>query len=131
MNKSRLAWAITGSAHYIEECLDFLLTLDDADLCPGQAAEEAIKMYGFNVNDFREEILMYSDETTSSSPPPAGRFYKGNCHTFAMDPVRSIRVAKRVLVSNLYSQAGKCRVPTIVYSCDIALEMETTVPGIK
>jgi flavoprotein len=32
------------------------------------------------------------------------------------------------LVTNLYSQAGKCRVPSIVYPCDIAPEMETTAP---
>ncbi|MFZ2168166.1 MAG: hypothetical protein WAW61_00860 [Methylococcaceae bacterium] len=32
MNKPRLAWAITSSGHYIEECLGFLPTLDDAEL---------------------------------------------------------------------------------------------------
>jgi hypothetical protein len=31
----------------------------------------------------------------------------------------------------LYSQAGKCRVESIVYPCDIAPEMETTAPGQK
>jgi flavoprotein len=35
------------------------------------------------------------------------------------------------LVTNLYSQAGKCRVASIVYPCDIAPEMETTAPGNK
>jgi hypothetical protein len=35
------------------------------------------------------------------------------------------------LVTNLYSQAGKCRVPSIVYPCDIAPEIETTAPGGK
>jgi hypothetical protein len=35
------------------------------------------------------------------------------------------------LVTNLYAQAGKCRVPSIVYPCDIAPEMETTAPGGK
>ena len=35
------------------------------------------------------------------------------------------------LVTNLYSQAGKCRVPSIVYPCDIAPEMETTAPSGK
>jgi flavoprotein len=35
------------------------------------------------------------------------------------------------LVTNLYSQAGKCRVESIVYPCDIAPEMETTAPGNK
>ena len=131
MNKPRLAWAITGSGHYIEECLDFLLTLDDVDLYLSQAAEEVIRMYGFNLNDIREKMPVYRDKTASS--PPVGHFYKGYYHTFVMAPA----VAKCVLgiadtlVTNLYSQAGKCRVPSIVYPCDIAPEMETTAPGGK
>jgi flavoprotein len=34
-------------------------------------------------------------------------------------------------VTNIYTQAGKCKVPSIVYPCDIAPEMETTAPGGK
>jgi len=135
MNKPRLAWAITGSGHYIEECLDFLLKLDDVDLYLSQAAEEVIKMYGINLNDIREKMPVYRDKTASS--PPVGHFYKGYYHTFVMAPATSNTVAKCVLgiadslVTNLYSQAGKCRVPSIVYPCDIAPEMETTAPGDK
>ncbi|MEY3289026.1 MAG: hypothetical protein RLZZ419_1268 [Pseudomonadota bacterium] len=135
MNKPRLAWAITGSGHYIEECLNFLLTLDDVDLYLSQAAEEVIKMYGFNLNDIREKMPVYRDKAASS--PPVGHFYKGYYHTFVMAPATSNTVAKCVLgisdslVTNLYSQAGKCRVPSIVYPCDIAPEMETTAPGSK
>jgi dihydromethanopterin reductase (acceptor) len=135
MNKPRLAWAITGSGHYIEECLDFLLTLDNVDLYLSQAAEEVIKMYGFNLNDIREKMPVYRDKTASS--PPVGHFYKGYYHTFVMAPATSNTVAKCVLgiadslVTNLYAQAGKCRVPSIVYPCDIAPEMETTAPGGK
>ena len=135
MNKPRLAWAITGSGHYIEECLDFLLTLNDVDLYLSQAAEEVIKMYGINLNAIREKMPVYRDKTASS--PPVGHFYKGYYHTFVMAPTTSNTVAKCVLgiadslVTNLYSQAGKCRVPSIVYPCDIAQEMETTAPGGK
>ena len=35
------------------------------------------------------------------------------------------------LVTNLYAQAGKCRVESIVYPCDTAPELETTAPGNK
>jgi dihydromethanopterin reductase (acceptor) len=54
-----------------------------------------------------------------------------------MAPATSNTVAKCVLgiadslVTNLYAQAGKCRVPSIVYPCDTAPEMETTAPGGK
>ena len=135
MDKPRLAWAITGSGHYIKECLDFLLTLDHVDLYISQAGEEVLRMYGIDLKDIREQMPVYRDKTASS--PPVGHFYKGHYHTFVMAPATSNTVAKCVLgisdslVTNLYSQAGKCRVPSIVYPCDIAPEMETTAPGNK
>ncbi|MCX7104108.1 MAG: flavoprotein [Methylococcales bacterium] len=135
MKKPRLAWALTGSGHYIEECLNFLLTLDDVDLYLSQAAEEVIKMYGFTLDDIRQKMPVYRDKAASS--PPVGHFYKGYYHTFVMAPATSNTIAKCVLgisdslVTNLYSQAGKCRVPSIVYPCDISPEMETTAPGGK
>ncbi|MEE7625520.1 flavoprotein [Methylobacter sp. Wu8] len=135
MPKSRLAWAITGSGHYIEECLDFLLTLDEVDLYLSQAGEEVLKMYGINLDDVRKKMPVYRDKAASA--PPVGHFYKGHYHTFVMAPTTSNTVAKCVLgisdslVTNLYSQAGKCKVQSIVYPCDIAPEMETTAPGGK
>ena len=135
MDKPRLAWAITGSGHYIEECLEFLLTLKAADLYISQAGEEVLKMYGISLNEIRERIPVYRDKAASS--PPVGLFYKGYYHTFVMAPATSNTIAKCVLgiadslVTNLYSQAGKCRIPSIVYPCDIAPEMETTAPGGK
>ncbi len=135
MAKPRLAWAITGSGHYIEECLAFLLTLDAVDLYISPAGEEVLKMYGIDLNDIRTKMPVYRDKAASS--PPVGHFYKGYYHTFVMAPTTSNTVAKCVLgiadnlVTNLYSQSGKCRVPSIVYPCDIAPEMETTAPGGK
>lgn len=133
MDKPRLAWAITGSGHYIEQCVDFLLTLDHVDLYLSLAGEEVLRMYGVNLNKLREKMPVYRDKTASS--PPVGHFYKGYYHTFVMAPATSNTVAKCVLgiadtlVTNLYSQAGKCRVPCIVYPCDIAPEIKTTAPG--
>jgi dihydromethanopterin reductase (acceptor) len=135
MDKPRLAWAITGSGHYIEECLDFLMTLNNVDLYLSQAGEEVLLMYGISLNDVRKKMPVYRDKTASA--PPVGHFYKGYYHTFVMAPTTSNTIAKCVLgiadslVTNLYSQAGKCRVPSIVYPCDIAPEMETTAPGGK
>jgi flavoprotein len=132
MTQPRLAWGITGSGHYIEECLEFLLTLDHVDLYLSQAGEEVLKMYGVDLKDVREKMPVYRDKAASS--PPVGLFYTGYYHTFVMAPTTSNTIAKCVLgiadslVTNLYSQAGKCRVPSIVYPCDIAPEMETTAP---
>jgi len=135
MNAPRLAWAITGSGHYIEESLTFMLTLDNVDLYLSQAGEEVLKMYGIKLADLQNRLPVYRDKAASA--PPVGLFYKGYYHTFVMAPTTSNTVAKCVLgiadslVTNLYSQAGKCRIPSIVYPCDIAPEMETTAPGHK
>ena len=135
MQAARLAWALTGSGHYIEECLEFMLTLDNVDLYLSQAGEEVLKMYGVNLNDIKTKLPVYRDRAASA--PPVGLFYKGYYHTFVMAPTTSNTIAKCVLgiadslVTNLYSQAGKCRVASIVYPCDIAPEMETTAPGNK
>lgn len=135
MKAPRLAWAITGSGHYIEECLEFMLSLDNVDCYLSQAGEEVLKMYGIHINDIKDKMPVYRDRAASA--PPVGLFYKGYYHTFVMAPTTSNTIAKCVLgiadslVTNLYSQAGKCRVESIVYPCDIAPEMETTAPGNK
>lgn len=33
------------------------------------------------------------------------------------------------LATNVFAQAGKCRIPAIVFACDTAPELETTAPG--
>ncbi len=135
MKQPRLAWAVTGSGHYIEECIEFLLTLERVDLYLSQAGEEVLKMYNIDINSLRQNMPVYRDKAASA--PPVGLFYTGYYHTFVMAPTTSNTIAKCVLgiadslVTNLYSQAGKCRVPSIVYPCDIAPEMETTAPKKK
>ena len=50
-------------------------------------------------------------------------------------PATSNTVAKCVygisdnLATNVFAQAGKCRVPTIVFACDTAPELETRAPA--
>ncbi len=135
MKSPRLAWAITGSGHYITECLDFILSLDRVDLYISQAGEEVLKMYGIDIQEIRKKMPVYRDKAASA--PPVGLFYKDYYHTFVMAPTTSNTIAKCVLgiadslVTNLYSQAGKCRIENIVYPCDIAPAMETTAPSGK
>lgn len=133
MLSPRIAWAVTGSGHYIEDCIELMLTLDDVDLYLSQAGEEVLKMYGIQINGLRNHLRIYRDKAASA--PPVGLFYKSYYHTLIVAPTTSNTVAKCVLgiadslVTNLYSQAGKCRVPNIVYPCDIAPEMKTTAPS--
>jgi flavoprotein len=71
---------------------------------------------------------------TTASAAPVGAFYYGVYHTLVVAPATSNTVAKCVygisdtLATNVFAQAGKCRVPTIVFACDTAPELETEAP---
>jgi flavoprotein len=75
MQTQRLAWAISGSGHYIEECVEFMLTLNNVDLYLSQAGEEVLKMYGISLASLKDKMPVYRDKAASA--PPVGLFYKG------------------------------------------------------
>ena len=130
--KPRLAWAVTGSGHYLEECLDIIRDLDDVDLFYSRAGEEVIRMYGHDPKTINGDGRTYHDRAASS--PPVGLFYRGDYHTLVVAPATSNTVAKMVLglsdslVTNVYAQAGKCRIPSIILACDTEPEMDTPAP---
>ena len=136
MNKherGRIAWAITGSGHYLEECLDLAGQLPNLDLFLSEAAAEVLHSYGYPVKDLKERYRVFRD--TTASAPPVGLFYHGVYDLLVVAPATSNTVAKMVygisdtLVTNVYAQAGKCRVPSVVFACDVAPEMDTQAPG--
>ncbi len=128
MQKQRLAWAITGSGHYLRECLDYLQTIENVDIYLSKAAAEIIKQYGFQMQLDATGHKVYQDKTASSVPVEL--FYEGKYHTLVIAPATSNTVAKMAygfsdsLVTNLYAQAGKTRVPSIVFACDTVPEVE-------
>jgi dihydromethanopterin reductase (acceptor) len=132
VNQQRLAWAITGSGHYLRESLEILTSLDSVDIFLSKAASEIIKQYGFQ--DMLESTghRVYQDKTASSVPVEL--FYEGKYHTLVISPVTSNTIAKMAygfsdsLVTNLYAQAGKTRVNSIVFACDTAPELESEAP---
>ena len=130
--KPRIAWGITGSGHYLEECLDIIRNLDNVDLFYSRAGEEVIRMYGHDPKTINNKSRVYRDRAASS--PPVALFYQGDYHTFVVAPATSNTVAKMVLglsdtlVSNIYAQAGKCLIPSIILACDTEPEMDTLAP---
>ena len=72
---------------------------------------------------------------TTASAAPVGRFYHGDYHTLVLAPATSNTVAKCVygisdnLATNVFAQAGKCRVPVVVFACDTGPELETRAPA--
>ena len=105
--------------------------LDDVDLFVSRAAAEVVRMYKQELK-LPKSARMFEDKTASAVP--VGAFYYGIYHTLVVGPATSNTVAKCVfgisdtLVTNVFAQAGKCRVPTIVFACDTAPELETEAP---
>lgn len=132
-DSGRTAWAITGSGHYLTECLRLAEQLPDVDLFLSKAAAEVLQVYGFPVKELKQRFRIFHDN--SASAPPVGLFYEGVYKQLVVAPATSNSVAKMVcgisdtLVTNVYAQAGKCRVPSIVFACDVEPEMETEAPG--
>jgi flavoprotein len=127
----RWGWALTGSGHFLKESLILVRDLEDVDLFLSRAADEVLRMY-------KQELALprstrtYRDTTASAFP--VGQFYYGVYHTLIVAPATSNAVAKFVygisddLVSNVFAQGGKCRVPVIVFACDTAPELITEAP---
>src|SRR5579862_68108 len=127
----RWGWALTGSGHFFKECLRMVADLDEVDLFVSKAASEVVRMYR---QEFKLPKTARVFRDTTASAAPVGLFYYGTYHTLILAPATSNTVAKCVvgisdtLVTNVFAQAGKCRVPAIVFACDSAPEMDTEAP---
>jgi dihydromethanopterin reductase (acceptor) len=127
----RWGWALTGSGHFFNECLDLARELEHVDLFVSKAAGEVLRQYKQTL-DLPKTARVYKDIAASS--PQVGYFYHGVYHTLVIAPATSNIVAKFVygisdnLASNVFAQAGKCRIPSIVFACDTAPELLTRSP---
>jgi len=128
----RFGWALTGSGHFFKECIAIMRDLDHLDVFVSKAAAEVMRMYKQELM-LPEGTRIFKDTTASAAP--VGNFYFGVYHTLIVAPASSNTVAKCVygisdnLATNCFAQAGKCRVPTIVFACDTAPEMDTEAPS--
>jgi len=129
--KPRFGWALTGSGHFFKESLAIMRALPNLDVFVSKAAAEVIRMYKQEF-ELPESVRIFKDTTASAAP--VGAFYYGVYHTLVLAPATSNTVAKCVagisdnLATNVFAQAGKCRVPTIVFACDTAPVMDTEAP---
>lgn len=129
----RVAWVLTGSGHYLKECMEIVQGVPGVDLFLSEAAGEVLKMYGYDLAAFKQGMKVYRDNTASSVPVTF--LYGGDYHTVVIGPASSNTVAKCVagisdtLATNIYAQAGKCRIPSIVFACDTAPALISEAPG--
>ena len=133
MNKKRIAWCITGSGHYLKESVDLMLTLDNEDLYLSKAGEEVLKWYNYDLSIFKKnKIKIFKDVTASASP--VSLLYESIYKLVVISPATSNTIALMAqgisdsLVTNMFAQAGKCEVKSLVFACDTEPVVITQAP---
>jgi dihydromethanopterin reductase (acceptor) len=134
--RSRFAWCITGSGHYLEESIALAAKLPALDLFLSDAAEEVLPIYGLRLEDLRVRFgpgfRLLRDKTASAVP--VGMLYDDVYHTVVIAPATSNTVAKcalglsDTLPTNMFAQAGKLGIPSIVFACDTEPVVVTKSP---
>ena len=138
MKPARIAWGLTGSGHFLKESLEIALAVNEQhpgliDFFLSEAATEVLHMYTLSVDELRKRAKVFRDQTASAAP--VGLFYHGEYHTVVIGPATSNTVAKCVvgisdtLITNIFAQAGKQRIPCIVFACDTEPVVETESPS--
>jgi dihydromethanopterin reductase (acceptor) len=131
--EKHIAWAITGAGHALKDCVDVLLKCDRTDIFLSRAADEILRVYDLYARLEKSRLRIFRDD--SASAPVTSRFYAAVYSALVVAPATSNSVAKFVhgisdtLVTNLFAQAGKSRVPIFVYPTDLDPEMESIGPG--
>jgi dihydromethanopterin reductase (acceptor) len=132
VSRRRFAWALTGSGHMLEESLALAARLPDVDLFLSSAAEEVLPIYGIEIDGLRERFRLFRDKTASAVP--VGTLYEARYHTVVVAPATSNTVAKcalgisDTLPTNMFAQAGKLRIPSLVFACDTQPVVVTRAP---
>lgn len=130
--RSRFAWCITGSGHYLDESLALAARLPQVDLFLSAAAEEVLPIYQYGIDTLRGRFRIFRDKTASAVP--VGTLYTDVYHTVVVAPATSNTVAKCALglsdslPTNMFAQAGKLGIPGIVFACDTEPVVVTKAP---
>lgn len=110
--------------------------LPGLDLFLSDAGEEVLGIYGIRLEDLRPRFApgfrLVRDKTASAVP--VGMLYEDIYHTVVIAPATSNTVAKcafgisDTLPTNMFAQAGKLRIPGIVFACDTEPVVVTKSP---
>jgi dihydromethanopterin reductase (acceptor) len=128
----RFAWAITGSGHFVEESIELAARLPDVDIFLSKAGEEVLPLYHIGRELLKQRFRVFRDK--SASAVPVGMLYEDLYHTLVIAPATSNTVAKcaygisDTLPTNLFAQAGKRSIPSIVFACDTEPHVITKAP---
>ncbi len=139
----RIAWAITGAGHLLEESVEILEKISqkhEVTVFLSGAGQDVLKMYGLynkitNITGGRYKELA-TDQEQKYGYPITGRLSLGKYDLLIVSPTTANTVAKIVygisdtLVTNAVAQAGKGHVKTIIIPVDFKLEdVDTILPA--
>jgi flavoprotein len=130
--RSRFAWCVTGSGHFLDESMALLARLPDVDLYLSAAAEEVLAIYKMPFEDLKPSFRVFRDKTASAVP--VGMLYDDVYHSVIVAPATSNTVAKCAfgisdsLPTNMFAQAGKLGIPSAVFACDTEPVVVTKSP---
>ncbi len=129
-----VAWGITGAGHFLTGCVDVVTGLPDVHLFLSRAAEEVVRMYGLEERLLQSCRRLYRESRARASAPQVARFSRGDYDCLVVAPATGNSTAKFAhgiadnLITNLFAQAGKSRVPIIVLPTDVAPVIESPGP---
>ncbi len=120
----KIAWGITGAGAFLKESIGLLLSFSETsvDLFLSRAGEEVLRMYAlWDMVSSKYKIFL----DRGASYPVCGRFSLGVYSLLVIAPATSNTVAKMAygiadtLITNLFAQAGKAGVPSIILPTDV------------
>jgi flavoprotein len=130
--RSRFAWCVTGSGHFLDESMALASRLPNVDLFLSAAGEEVLEIYKMPLDALKQRFRVFRDKTASGVP--VGMLYDDVYHTVVVAPATSNTVAKcafgfsDTLPTNMFAQAGKLGIPGIVFACDTEPVVVTKSP---
>ena len=90
--RSRFAWCVTGSGHFLDEAMALAARLPNVDLFLSAAGEEVLEIYKLHIEDLKPRFRVFRDKTASGVP--VGMLYDDVYHTVVVAPATSNTVAK-------------------------------------
>jgi dihydromethanopterin reductase (acceptor) len=130
--RSRFAWCLTGSGHGLHESLALAGRLPQVDLFLSAAGEEVLAIYGITLASLKARFRVLRDKSASATP--VGTLYSDVYHSVVIAPATSNTVAKcalglsDTLPTNMFAQAGKLGIPSLVFACDTEPVVVTRAP---
>jgi flavoprotein len=130
-----IAWAFTGAGHFLRESAALAGSVEGVavDAFLSLAAVEVLAMYG--LGDRLGGAVRDVTAEAGHSFPVTSKFSVGKYAALVIAPATGNTVAKCVygiadsLVSCMFAQAGKSRVPICVLPTDLSPEMESVAPN--